>query len=95
MTDPSKNTMNWGEKFVTWQALGLILSILIIGIGWALVSAQQADARSQKRDDDLKIQIQAFVVSQQGTSDSVIRLVTQQEAMQKTLDRIASKLNVQ
>jgi hypothetical protein len=84
MSDPSKNTVSWGEKFVTWQALGIILTIVAIGISWALVAAGQVRA-----------ELSEHVKAQQSLNDSVIRLVTQQESMQKTLEKIANKLDVQ
>jgi cell division protein FtsL len=84
MTDPSKNTMSWGEKFVTWQALGIIMSIVALGIGWALLSSQQVSAKLEKH-----------VEAQQALNDAVIRLVAQQEQVQRTLDKIANKLDVQ
>lgn len=93
--DPSQNTMSWGEKFVTWQAFGIITTMLTIGIGWSLVATQQADARSQKRDEDISSQVKAYTSQQQVINDSVIRVIAQQENMLKTLDKIANKLNVQ
>lgn len=92
--DPSANTVSWGEKFVTWQAYGITLTIITIGLGWALVATQQADARSVKRDDELQAQITAFTNQQRTLNDAVIRLVSQQENLLKTVDKIADKLNV-
>lgn len=87
--------MSWGEKFVTWQAFGIITTVLTIGIGWSLVATQQADARSQKRDEEIAVQVRNYTLQQQSINDTVIRLVAQQENMLKTLDKIAEKLNVQ
>lgn len=82
--DPSTNTMNWGEKFVTWQAFGLIVTVLVVGIGWALAAAAQSNQRIEK-----------YVEAQQQLNAAVIKMETNQGNMQKTLDKIADKLNVQ
>ena len=91
---PTEATISWGEKFVTWQAFGIVMSIVAIGLGWALVSVQQVDARSQKRDDDMQAQIVQYRNFQQSLNDLVIRIEANQDNMQKTLDKIALKLNV-
>ena len=75
---------HWTERYVTWQVFSLIISVLIVGIGWAFVATAQTNDRIEKH-----------IQAQQELNDSVIRLVTQQETMQKTLDKIAAKLNVQ
>lgn len=83
MEDATK-TPNWGERFVTWQALGIIISVLVVGIGWALLSAQQVNAKLEKHTE-----------AQQQLNDTVIRLDQNMVNVQKTLDKIAAKLNVQ
>jgi uncharacterized membrane protein (DUF4010 family) len=75
---------SWTEKYVTWQAYGATMTIIVIGIGWALLSSQQVDAKLERHAE-----------AQQQLNDAVVRLVNQQENMTKTLDKIASKLNVQ
>lgn len=75
---------HWTEKYVTWQAFGIVMTIVAIGIGWALVATAQSSAKLEKH-----------VEAQQQLNDSVIRLAAQQESMKETLDKIASKLNVQ
>jgi Tfp pilus assembly protein PilO len=75
---------HWTEKYVTWQVFGLILTVLVVGLGWAFVAVAQINDRVEKH-----------IAAQQQLNDAVVRLVTNQENMQKTLDKIASKLNVQ
>jgi hypothetical protein len=71
------------ERYVTWYALGIIISVLVIGIGWAVASSASANDRIEKH-----------IVAQQSLNDAVIQMQANIANMQKTLDRVANKLNV-